>query len=538
MFGPVFTLELKYERRSGRLFRLLPWAWAALLSTEALFFWLAASTTKYQRGDVPPPAIVEFSSKMQEVVAQHFLVLLLLTPALTASALGEDKARGTLADLFTTALTSTEIVAGKLLPRSLGVLEVILPSLPILFLVGGYAGLSLHFFAALLLVSLLVVLGVGAIGLFCAVESKHTSGALVATYALVGAGGLAVRLVPLPALDPLKTLALASHAADPWTTARELGGTSLAWLAVAGVFFAGAVWRLRPDGLRLMHRKAARPCAEARERSAVGDDPIRWRGYHVEGLALLPLFRRFPRALGVFATGAAATGGSTYSAWQSVNHWSRYRDSTPWFFMLQAAFFLFAATLLVTVRAARAVTGERERDTWDSLRLTPLDGRAFLRGKLRGIFDSVLPYVLAYAIPAAFLSPTGGPLGMLVTLTSLLIAWPLMYYAACSGLRASVLGRNTWGSLLAALFAVYGPSLMICVACHCVVMVLFMVADYIERLRGPAEVVVLVLAWCVCAIASSLALAALGRSQMRQAEGAFLDAPSAPAGPDLQATEG
>jgi len=424
MLGPIFTLELIRERR-GLLWRLGPWTYAGLLALEALVSWWATSLTNFSGEPVLTPAVF-FPSLVQQFVVQHFFVLFLLTPALTASALGEEKAKGTLADLFTTELTSTEIVGGKLLARSLRVAEMILPSLPILFIVGGFSGLPPTFFAALVLVSLVVILGVGSLGLLCAVESKYTSGALLATYAMIGGSALAVRIIPLPALDPLEALTPAWRQAAPWATAWNLGAASLAWLAVAGVCFAVAVWRLRPDGLRLMQGDGHKRDAVALSRPPVGDDPIRWRGYHVEGLALLPLFRCVARSWGVLAAGVAATGVSTYSALQSVNYWSRYQHATPWFFMLQGSFFLIAATLSVTARAASAVTGERERDTWDSLRLTPLDGRTFLNGKLRGIFDSVGPYFVAYALPATILSLTGGPLGLFVTITSLLIAWPLM----------------------------------------------------------------------------------------------------------------
>src|SRR5581483_5953657 len=99
-------------------------------------------------------------AKLHGLIAQHFALLFLITPALTATAFSEDKAKGILADLFTTAVTSTEIVLGKLLGRSLRAVEVVLYGLPVLCAAGAYAGLPLVFFLALLFVTLLVVLGV------------------------------------------------------------------------------------------------------------------------------------------------------------------------------------------------------------------------------------------------------------------------------------------------------------------------------------------------------------------------------------------
>src|SRR5262249_16500991 len=150
---------------------------------------------------------------------------------------------------------------------------------------------------------------------------------------------------------------------------------------------------------------------------------------------------------------------------------------------------------------------------------------ACLRGKLRGIFDSVRPYFIAYAIPAVAVSQTGGWLALLVTLTSLLVVWPFMYHAGCWGLRASVLGRGTWRSLLAALSAVYGPSALICVICQqALLTVIFLVIEsgFGVRLHLQDEVMVLVVGYCLCAAVASVALAAFARSQLRRVEGKAL----------------
>jgi ABC-type transport system involved in multi-copper enzyme maturation permease subunit len=531
MFGPVFRLELTRERHGRRTWRLLPWAYAGLLGFQMLIAWHAAFTADRFLEPFAPPAQV-FPEKMLQFVAWHFFLLFLLTPALTATALGEEKARGTLADLFTTHLTPTEIVGGKLAARSLRVAEMFLPPLPILFVLGGYAGLPLLFFVALVVVSLFVILGVGAVGLLCAVESKHTSGALLATYALVGAGVLAVRIIPLPALDPLGTLAPAWGRADPRATAWALGAAALAWLTVAGVGFALAAWRLRPDGLRQMQGGGSGRSAVATNRPPVDDDPIRWRGYYVEGLALLPLFRRVTRPWGVLAAGMAFTGVSAYSAFQSLKFWPP-KHPDPWYLIVQGVLFLFAATLIVTVRAAGAVTGERERDTWDSLRLTPLDGRTFLNGKLRGIFDSVGPYFIAYTIPATTLSIAGGPTGLYVTIASLLIVWPLMYFAAACGLRTSVQARSTWRSLLAALSAVFGTGIFICfpitLAVGAFLMGLGLAIASVAEFQGTWVVALALSAWMLAPIITVLTLAAFGRSQLRQAEEYALAPPWEPA---------
>jgi hypothetical protein len=187
------------------------------------------------------------------------------------------------------------------------------------------------------------------------------------------------------------------------------------------------------------------------------------------------------------------------------------------------------ATACRSPRAAGAVTEERERDTWDSLRLTPLDSRAFINGKLRGLFDSVLPYYAAYTVPSFLFSLAGGPGGVWATVLSLLTVWPLMYYAACCGLRASVQARATWRSLLAALYFVYVIGALLCFATSCLGDIAFMALAVLADAFGEptgGEAVRIFAAFLV-PIGCALALVAFGRAQLRLAEARALTPPPA-----------
>jgi hypothetical protein len=519
MFGPVFTLELLRERRRGRFFPLLPWAYAGLLAWQAAVFWIEATSAARSAGPLPPAPIVPLPSKVQQLVVQHFVVLFLLTPALTASALGEEKAKGTLADLFTTALTSVEIVAGKLLARSLRALQVALAGFPILCAVGSYSGLPPLFFVALFVVSVLVVLGLGAVGLLMAVTSRYTSGAILATYGMIGVGALAVNKVRvLRGLDPFDALAPAwGHADTPETFSRLLAA-ALAWGLVAAVCFAVAVWRLRPDGLKQMHGAATSRTVRARaaERPPVDDDPIRWKEYHIDGLAVLPLLRRVSRPVGVVITGALACVATTFSGIETASR----RVDTPLPFIAQGLLFLLVATLVVTVRSAGAVTGERERNTWDSLRLTRLDGETFLRGKLRGILDAVMPHYIAYAVPAFFISMAGGLTCLVPTVGSLALAWPLMYHAAACGLRASANSRTTWAAVVLALVTTYLSGLLISFSVFVAAGIFFIAIAFSAYAAAGAEAgeVVAMLAMLAIPGLCALALTLLARSHLQLAE--------------------
>src|SRR5262249_42045696 len=55
------------------------------------------------------------------------------------------------------------------------------------------------------------------------------------------------------------------------------------------------------------------------------------------------------------------------------------------------------------------ISGEREKQTWEALLLTPLETQSLIRNKLWGILGAAVPYVMAYTIPALFLATLVGP---------------------------------------------------------------------------------------------------------------------------------
>jgi ABC-type Na+ efflux pump permease subunit len=106
---------------------------------------------------------------------------------------------------------------------------------------------------------------------------------------------------------------------------------------------------------------------------------------------------------------------------------------------------------VVGIRTSGAITGERERQTWEALLLTPLSARQMVRGKLWGIMGASYWYLLAYAAPAVTLSAFGGLWALFWTVTWLLVTVLAMYFVGASGLWCSVRSKNSWRSLLGTL---------------------------------------------------------------------------------------
>jgi hypothetical protein len=192
----------------------------------------------------------------------------------------------------------------------------------------------------------------------------------------------------------------------------------------------------------------------------------------------------------------------------------------PTLFITQTSVALVVAALVVVVRCAAAVTGERERQTWESLQLTPIDGPTYLGGKLLGLRDAVVPYYLAYAAPALLASLLGGVAAVLATVCGLLLAWPLIYYAATCGLRASVLAPSTWRSMVTALFTLYVVGAVVSSVVAAGVGGLFAYVNVVFDVSAgsPVGQLLRVLHPLANSVACGVALIALADARMRQAE--------------------
>jgi hypothetical protein len=249
---------------------------------------------------------------------------------------------------------------------------------------------------------------------------------------------------------------------------------ALVWGSFTSACLALAAWRLRPAYLRQLQDQS-RP-KKARwwraKRPSIGADPIRWKERQVEGLAPLPVLRGIPSWLGVLAVflltviSALAILWShrpaelTFEGFARLVRAGQFAELGQWFshfapaddsFMALALLALFLASLVVGVRCSGAISGERERLTWEALLLTPMETRMLVRGKLEGIMRASYPYLRAYAVPAVSLSFLGGVPAFAWTVIALPVTWLAMYFVGAAGIWCSVHAKTSWRSLLGTL---------------------------------------------------------------------------------------
>jgi ABC-type transport system involved in multi-copper enzyme maturation permease subunit len=133
---------------------------------------------------------------------------------------------------------------------------------------------------------------------------------------------------------------------------------------------------------------------------------------------------------------------------------------------------ILTASTVVGIRCSGAITGEREKHTWEALLLTPLTTRQLVRAKLWGVIGTTYPYLAMFAAPALLVALAAEQIGAVtITLIVLGVTWMAMFYVGAAGLWCSARAKSSWRSLLALfgwaylggflLYAVLSPLLLV-----------------------------------------------------------------------------
>jgi len=508
MMGPIFAQEMLLGGRRNRL-HLLRWIYGGWLIVLCCFFYLLFEHEEqerrneqfrfeqrlYQPRSAPQVVGGQFATAF---VIQQMILLTLAVPALVAGAITDEKRRGTLEYLLTAGLDTRHIVLGKLLARMLQVVLLAMAGWPLFALLGGFGGVEPAALLILGLTLLLALFGLSALALLASVWCRQTRDAVVSVYVVAGLGWAAVWYFGgvLAYFNPFFVLLPAWGNAGPEELAlagQRLLGAVLAWGSVGMVCLGLAIWRLRPAFVRELEKPPLSSRWLFSERPAVQDDPIRWRECYVEGLAPTAALRRIPFWLALTLVAAATVVSSTLIllaalpanfTWEGAIRALAKLDmgrltalmpqDAHLGFLIQGVAVLVLASLVVGIRCSGAVTGERERQTWEALLLTPLSARQLVHSKLWGVMGASYWYLLAYAAPAVVLSTLGGLMALFWTVAWGLVTVLAMYFIGAAGILCSVRSASSWRSLLGtlgvgyaggiALYAVTSPVIFILAA--------------------------------------------------------------------------
>jgi ABC-type transport system involved in multi-copper enzyme maturation permease subunit len=178
--GPVFDVELLAVSRR--------WQWYASRSILVLAVLLALSLVWVARTSRNPVRTVQAQAEIGRllcgaITATQMAIVLVAAPAATAGAICLDRARGTLAHMLVTDLSSTEIVLGKLAARMMHVLGMLFCVLPVLSLVALLGGIDQPLVTGALLVTLGAAVTGCAASLALSTWGTKTHEVLLVTYA-------------------------------------------------------------------------------------------------------------------------------------------------------------------------------------------------------------------------------------------------------------------------------------------------------------------------------------------------------------------
>jgi ABC-type Na+ efflux pump permease subunit len=415
----------------------------SLIVLFAIWYWWVSGLTD--------PFFVPDLSELRAALGTVAMILLTIAvaqaPAVLAGSLAGERERGVLQLLLTTAVSPREIVLGRLLGKLSQLGMILLAGLPLLALLVQWNGLGLAHLAAIVLLLATVSLGGGGLGVGASVVSRRGRDALLAVYVLM----LILILSPLFTVLGLPVaIARWLESINPYFSMNQLiAGVGLPGaLATSGIWFMAGLAGLAVAALRLRKSCLAAtgmvPVSSRKRRiPPVSERPMLWKELYIERVGTLG---RFGRWLGVMITISIGLGSLVLAA---IIVWSLLVRPEPelsgWAsgllgLMLSGSAAAAMGCVLqwgVGLRAAVSVASERERGTWDSLLLSPLEPGEISRAKLYGSL-----HALRHMAGAMVLAWTLGVIFEAVSIRSY-VTWVAGNAAGCAlmaaiGVRASL----------------------------------------------------------------------------------------------------
>jgi ABC-type transport system involved in multi-copper enzyme maturation permease subunit len=406
LFGPVFFYETMRLSRRGRLFGLrIAYAGTLLvlifLTYQQHMERFGLHEGPFERIAMDPREIAKLATAIFSafMIAQTIAVFL-LTPVFTATAIVEEKERGTLELLFACGMTSREIVMGKLAARMLQVYGLLLTGLPVITILQLLGGVDPNRVIAGFAVTGLAALSLGSVGVLTSLRAKSPFDAIFRTYLI--ALGYSVVTACVPFLNVWSFQPSLFWEDPEEQTLIQLLAMLALFMLVHGLIILLclrlAIVQLRdrclafqdaPPGRRSpWSDRAAPPVDFIVPRPRPPTRPLRfmlWKERYVDR----GLLQRNPGVLGCLALVFIWMGIPfiLYVLSWIPQGWSG-EDTNERIRVLSVALFA-PVPLLVGLGAAGRISRERERHTLDNFLTTPLTRTEILLGKALAAVSNV-----------------------------------------------------------------------------------------------------------------------------------------------------
>ncbi len=415
LFGPVLLYDLIRNARRNRF--LLYRIYGYFILILVTLFYVGWEVARREHKLMTTQEIAAFAAAFDYTfLSLQIVAVALLTPAYLGGVIAEEKERRTLEYLLATDLGNREIVLSKLVSRVANLLLMLLTGLPVLAFMQLMGGIDPEVALAGFAVTMITAISLASLSVLASVYARKARDAILTTY-LVVAGYLVLSTLTriyarwLPALFvSLGSMTITLGDVLDWLSDGNLlvHFFSMASGAAAGMGPLGALWSQVADyavfhGLAslvcatwavvrlraVFLKQASRVTAQSRQRGRgsrrrVGAWPMVWKELYVEGGLRLRWYARLPLFV-LFGTSFLPLLEIYLSRWSLpqrhaiVDGWSQSMGAMVACLMLVG----------VAVRAASGLSGERDRQTLDSLLTSPLGSFAILFAKWLGSLLSV-----------------------------------------------------------------------------------------------------------------------------------------------------
>jgi ABC-type transport system involved in multi-copper enzyme maturation permease subunit len=423
-FGPVLFYDLVRIARRSR-YALMRGLYAVFLLLMLLSVYSSFQNPHWEK-TIEARRMAAFAEAFFfTFMGVQFLAVGLLTPAYTAGAIAEERERQTLEFLLATDLRNREIVLSKQVARLANMTLLILTGLPILAMTQFLGGVDPDLLLAGFAATGLTMMGLGSLSILCSVYAQKPRNAIVLTYLTMAAylavsGILSLAPFAVPRLtglaltrgeDPIIVQDLVAwiSIANPFVILPKVSGVLSGRSALADVVpnllrdyavFHGvvtvvctgwAVLRLRGVALKQTRgrRKKLAWNAGRRERPYTGDQPMVWKEVTLDPGLQLNWFGRIAILLLILASFVPPIWFGVYFFQERTGNWQEWRVVMNGWVRVVGTLVACLTLLGVAVRASSSISGERDRQTFDSLLTTPLDSDDMLYGKWLGSIVSV-----------------------------------------------------------------------------------------------------------------------------------------------------
>jgi ABC-type transport system involved in multi-copper enzyme maturation permease subunit len=390
--------------------------------------------------------MARFGTVLFQILAPLQLTLVAFLAALkAASAVAQEKDRGTLILLLMTRMSNTELVLGKLLASLLDVAVMLWVALPIFALVVLFGGVSLEAVMRVFAVTFATMLVAGSWGSTIALRNEKTFQTLAWTamgivlWAALSeaiALGLVAGQVPSAAIvglaiSPASAILAAARPSLETTGSFAILGNGVAWYLLATLSVAIglnliAILRIRVWNPARESRAApaadvspragepveAAPAsaeehitAAAKSGRTVWHNPILWREVMTRAYGRKMILIRLAYLL-IFALTLAGLY-ATIASGDAFAHRSARDASLPAAARPLAPFFLISL-VIVNALAVTSITTERDSKAIDLLLVTDLSPKEFLFGKLGGVCWVTKEMILLPIVLCCVLWASGG----------------------------------------------------------------------------------------------------------------------------------